>query len=207
MKIINNKQLYASGFTIIEVMSAVTVLSIGLIGSLTLINYNLRNISFSEKKIFAAGLAEDGIERIRNARDTNWLQGKNQSNNGANAWDAGISGRSGEEFIKVFCGGGAISGINNPIPSGASEKELIDDCAAAGNCGVYDYSSGLHKCYGDNFGASKNGYAQGGFAGFYRLIHITQINAYSNKISVIARWTEGAQNKYLTVEEVLYNWQ
>ncbi|MBU4338645.1 prepilin-type N-terminal cleavage/methylation domain-containing protein, partial [Patescibacteria group bacterium] len=76
MRIKNKKNLelkFSDGFTLIEVMAAVAVLSIGLIGGLTVITKNLSIISGGEDRIIAANLAAEGIELVRNVRDTNWL--------------------------------------------------------------------------------------------------------------------------------------
>lgn len=209
MIIRNNKQLHTSGFTLVEVMAAVTILSIGLIGSLNLINYNLRNISFQKNKIIASGLVEDGMERVRNIRDTNWLNEKNEEE-GVDAWDKDISGKGAidEGYIRFFCGDNSLYKEVNPKPDGANENSIIDDCADSLNkCKLYIYSNGPLKCYGDDFGSLKNGYTGVQYIGFYRLIHITELTANSNKVSVTVRWVEGGQNKYLTATEILYNWK
>ena len=75
-----NKQLSARGFTLIEVMAAVAVLSIGLVGGLTVITKNLSNMRTGEDRIIAANLAAEGIELVRNVRDTNWLTTGNNWN-------------------------------------------------------------------------------------------------------------------------------
>lgn len=224
----NKNKLGASGFTLVEVMAAVMVLSIGLIGSLTLINSNLRNIYSEENRIFAAGLVEDGMERVRNMRDTNWLQGRKENNGGEeDRWDYKIDGNdaggpNNREFIKIFCGNGVLDYLtqgDKPSPSGLgphSENEYIDDCASNNGAGkgckifVYTKTNSSAKCYGDDFANFSNpygGYSGVHYSGFYRMIHIHEENNYSNKVSVTVRWTENGQNKYLTAEEILYNWQ
>lgn len=201
MKILNNKQLSASGFTIIEVLAAVMILSIGLVGGLTAITSNLKNISSSANKAFAAGLVEDGMERIRNKRDTNWLKGKTLDTN----WDTDIDGvTAGQKFIKIFCGNGDVADISDPDPAD------IDDCIDDGNCKIFVYNKASIECYSDDFGAtypSVDSYTGVQHPGFYRMINISQDTAHSNKVTVTVRWSEGGQNKYLIAEEILYNWK
>ncbi len=206
IKLKNKKNLelkFSSGFTLIEVMTAVTVLSIGLVGSLTVISSNLRNISFVENRIIAAGLANDGIERVRNIRDTNWLE--------EDTWDDHIKGSGNEEFVKIFCGDNEIHDISpKPDPHGSppdTEEEFLDECVDNNDCGLYAYIKSSLKCYGDDFGNLHDGYSGAQYSGFYRLIHVSKIDSDSNKVSVTVRWNEGGQNKYLTVEEIFYNWK
>jgi len=64
------------GFTLIEVVVAIFVLIVGVVGVFTAI----QNITFSSQinssKLTAAYLAQEGIELVRNKRDSNWLAGE-----------------------------------------------------------------------------------------------------------------------------------
>jgi len=188
-------------FTIIEVMMAVTVLSVGIMGAVNVINYNISAASSVVNRITAASLAQDGIELARNIRDTNWLQG--------NAWNSGIDGAA-YKYLSFFCGNGTASiGYNT---SGGTEQAKIDNCGD--NCQIYAYVSGSIKCFGDNYnyGGSYSGYtgvpAQVNGTFFYRLIDIAPIDANSNSVNVTIKWMErNGQYRYLTAGENLYNWK
>lgn len=190
-----NKQLNASGFTLVEVMASVAILSIGLVGCLTAINYNLRNISSGEKKIAATSLAAEGIELARNVRDTNWLAGNN--------WDLNIEGANpSSETIKFFCGN---ADNNQQVPS---SPDTLAACGA--NCRVYVYTkdgSG-ERCYSDDFG-NQPGYNNTSpiATNFYRLITLNKTSDHSVDVEASVKWTEGSQTKSLTVKESLYNWK
>lgn len=69
----NNKQKEA-GFTLIEVLASLAVFTIGIVAIMTLgfSNYNTSRDNLD--RIIAANLAREGIELIRNRRDTNWLR-------------------------------------------------------------------------------------------------------------------------------------
>ncbi|MFH1769448.1 MAG: prepilin-type N-terminal cleavage/methylation domain-containing protein [Parcubacteria group bacterium] len=66
----NNK-----GFTLVEVLAALLVLSIGLIGAYSLISYNFVNATRIKNNVIASGLVQEGMEVVRNIRDTAWLEG------------------------------------------------------------------------------------------------------------------------------------
>jgi len=60
-----------SGFTLIEVIIAITVFSIGVLSVLNLIMYNLSTIDKVQTKITATILAKEWLELAYNIRDTN----------------------------------------------------------------------------------------------------------------------------------------
>lgn len=61
------------GFTLVEIMAVLFVVSLGLIGVLSLIIQNIQSQNINKKSIVAYQLAQEGIELIRKTRDTNWL--------------------------------------------------------------------------------------------------------------------------------------
>ncbi len=84
-KIINNWLLSRSldfarddrnkkGETITETIIALSILAIGITLSSTLMASSLRNINVSKNRFIAVNIAREGIEAMRNIRDTNWLK-------------------------------------------------------------------------------------------------------------------------------------
>lgn len=71
------------GFTLIEIIVATFLLTVGTIGGFSLIQKTISFTSISSSQLTAFYLAQEGIEIIRNIRDTNYLEGS--------AWDDGIS--------------------------------------------------------------------------------------------------------------------
>ncbi len=73
-----------SGFTLIEVISAIFVFTLGILAIMVLID---QSIAFSDQvksKLIGAYLAQEGIEIVRNIRDSNWIAK-------APSWDSGLS--------------------------------------------------------------------------------------------------------------------
>ncbi|MBN1258694.1 hypothetical protein JXA05_02970 [Candidatus Peregrinibacteria bacterium] len=62
------------GETIAETVIALTVLSIGIALSSALMANSLRNINTSKERVIATNIAREGLEAVRNIRDTNWLK-------------------------------------------------------------------------------------------------------------------------------------
>ena len=63
------------GFTLLEVMAAVFVITVGVIGALSALQRATSATFASSSRLEAIYLAQEGIEIVRNIRDTNWLKG------------------------------------------------------------------------------------------------------------------------------------
>ena len=77
--LINQSPPFASGGqkgnTIIEAVLAVLIISIALVGLLSRSGSNLLFSRDSNSRSIASNLAREGVEAVRNIRDTNWLVG------------------------------------------------------------------------------------------------------------------------------------
>ena len=62
------------GETIAETIIAVTILAIGITITSTLMSTSIQNMNNSKNRIIAINIAREGLEAIRNIRDTNWLR-------------------------------------------------------------------------------------------------------------------------------------
>src|SRR5680860_1316951 len=70
-----------SGFTLIEILAVLFVISLGLIGVLSLIVQNIQSQNINKRTIAAYQLAQEGLELIRKTRDTNWKNGDDWNKN------------------------------------------------------------------------------------------------------------------------------
>ena len=59
-------------FTLVEILVVLFVVSIGLVGVLALIVQNIQSQSYNKNNLTANQLAQEGIELIRQVRDSNW---------------------------------------------------------------------------------------------------------------------------------------
>lgn len=67
------KQRYAqAGFTIVEVVVALAVFSVGILATLSMANFGLQASTSNERTVTALNLAREGMEAVRNIRDSNW---------------------------------------------------------------------------------------------------------------------------------------
>lgn len=63
-----------AGQTLIETVVAIFILIMGVSSALGLALYSLNASSNISKQIIAVGLAREGLEAVKNMRDTNWLK-------------------------------------------------------------------------------------------------------------------------------------
>ncbi len=69
----NNNQ----GFTVLEIGVSLLIISVGMLGVLSLIVQNIRADDVDRNRIIASQLAQEGLELVRNQRDYNWLSEDN----------------------------------------------------------------------------------------------------------------------------------
>jgi len=81
----NNKS-----FTILEVILAIFILTVAVFASFSLIQQTVVGVSLNQSKLIAYYLAQEGVEIVRNIRDTNWLhQGE--------GWTTGLAVGDGDQ--------------------------------------------------------------------------------------------------------------
>lgn len=62
-----------TGFTLIETLVSLFILSIAITGAFAVISYNVSSASFIKNGFVASGLAQEGLELARNLRDNDWF--------------------------------------------------------------------------------------------------------------------------------------
>lgn len=68
------KKINSAGQTLIETLAAVFILAMGMTAAVGLAIYAFNTSGGVVKQIIATGLAREGLEAVRNMRDTNWLK-------------------------------------------------------------------------------------------------------------------------------------
>lgn len=78
-KILSNKK----AFSLIEIMAVIMIIALGMVGVANLVTQSIQAQSLNKSNVIAHQLAQEGIELIRQVRDTNWVQG--------NPWNTNLS--------------------------------------------------------------------------------------------------------------------
>lgn len=181
------------GFALMEVIVALFLISSGIIGSYILINSTISATTHASSNFTAAYLAQEGIEIVRNIRDTNWLQGATV------VWNRGLQGCSGS------C-------------DGSPDNGCIADYSFAANPNI-DLSFPAYKY--NNAGDGKGPVLKINTNGFYdyslsppstltnfrRKITIDSSVNYMLKVCVWVGWEDKGVSHSVIVRENLYNWR
>jgi len=172
------------GFTLLEVMIAISILTVGIGGSYILISQTLIMASESQNRLIASYLAQEGIELVKNIRDSNWLK-MHKGGEGVTSWSEGI-------------------GISYPDPDCGLVDCKIDYKGTAlescnGDCFLYLKQDGneFYYCH-DNSGEKTK---------FERKVKISLESSNKIKVEVIVEWKErGGITKDFKVVNYLYPW-
>ena len=199
------------GFTLIELIIALAVFSVGIMAAFTLALAGLNSSKDNYARIHAVNLAREGLEMIRNERDSNWL--KINNNTDCNDIQGGIQICSWNENLSTgyyIVDGDGISSLS---------IDNLDNINTCSNCGL-KYNSTSHL-YDHSSYISTN---------LYRAIEIKDICLVDNNeeekvetvnnscnidtattigIEVTSRvyWELLGKEHHIDVKEKLYNWK
>ena len=176
-----NFRLRRTGFTLLETIVAIAILSMAMLGPLELASRTIGSAAVSQNQITAFYLAQEGIEYVRNVRDNNFLNGA--------GWLNGLEDCLGAN--------GCVIDIPNYNPSSPAESS-----AACGSvCPNIKY---------DEAGGFFYNYASGESTIFRRTVKITAGvggNSDEANISSVVYWKGKFAGKSVGVEEDIFNWR
>jgi hypothetical protein len=105
-----NKQ--KSGFSLIEVVIAITTLVVVVVAATTLVVSSIRTTTLNIDNIVAYNLAQEGLEAVRNMRDSNYLSNQDWRKGGNIFWGSDFDQKEGEYTIE-YKNIGRIMGMEN----------------------------------------------------------------------------------------------
>ncbi|MBI4079922.1 prepilin-type N-terminal cleavage/methylation domain-containing protein [Candidatus Kaiserbacteria bacterium] len=188
-KVKRQKAKVMRGFTLIETLVAVTILSVAIVAPMALTTKSLATAYYARDQIIAFHLAQEAIEAIRHARDNNILT--NVFGNPADLLD-GIPSTTGSPFIVD------------------TRDDSMSLCEAAG-CPPLQSDGELHGYRpGCSMPTVDCGTAEGWEnTRFTRTVTAEFVAPSEDEvtISVEVEWTTGAfQKRSFTISENLYRW-
>jgi Tfp pilus assembly protein PilV len=119
-------------------MVAIFVIIVGVVGVYSLLRQTIASIRVASSKLTASYLAQEGVEVVRNIRDSNWIK---QNTVPGTLWDDGILSGDWEADYQAR---GLVSGY-----SGSFLKIDTD--------GYYSYATGVNSKYQRKINIEKTG--------------------------------------------------
>jgi len=176
------------GFTVLELLISIFVISIGIISSYSVVQQVFSYTFRSNNRLTAAYLGKEGIEIVRNIRDTNWLEG---DISGEKDWDAGLHDGSTASYQADY----------ETLTFLATQK---NDCSGS-SCEAY--TGEFLKFDGDYYN-----YSLGSDTKYKRRIEITPHGLDPNnpdklKVLVEVMWMEKGISQNIIIREDLYDWK
>lgn len=180
----NNSCKSGVGFTIIELVISVSILSVAIIGIYA--SFSMMSVLSTEMsdRLIAVYLAQEGLEIVKNIRDTNWMSQDLE----ARSWDEGLSACENEPGCEV-----------DYKTNGSAESP------------VYPWQERFLTTSSD---AGFYGYSAGEETKFKRKITINKSSApYALRVKAEVFWNSkptiinptGAEESII-VENILYDW-
>ncbi|MCL4427016.1 hypothetical protein M1534_01500 [Patescibacteria group bacterium] len=197
IRIIMPRVAETEAFTLLETMIAIGLLTIGVVASLLLMSRATGAIVQGTQNLIASNLAAEGIELVRNQRDTNWLNNQPWY---YNMLPAGCSDPS-------SCTATPVTGTVSYDTSNANDASIFTPGIA--NQQLYQNATGFYT-------ATAAGNTQTPYARTVTLTYYTDTTVpaspadvsttYMQVVSTVKYQTRG-QNVSVSVEDNLYNWR
>jgi type II secretion system protein I len=177
------------GFTLVEVLVAISILSIAILATFAAVSHSMRATNFTEDQITAYYLADEALEYIRNRRDSNAIAHINAlATGGSVEWLAGVA-----QVATDPCFPGKVCYVDVPVAT----IDAIKTCnSGASSCPPLLYNS-THGLYG---------YTSGVATPYTRSITFTSISNTEMSVTVLVSWTAQGLSKSYRQTLVLRNW-
>lgn len=201
------------GFTLLEVVVAVTLLAIAIVGPMTLSAQSIRATREARLELIATHLAEEGVEIVHNIRDNNSADETNLVTR--KNW---LNGSSINIDIIQECSNGNFGcivdviehpGVSGAIGGGAGvwTDETLVKCNGTCYETVYQNpTTGLYRQKKGGLGAPWVA------SPFTRIIHVTGVDSGSNPVrqvqlvSTVTYKSFNGTTRTISANEDLYNW-
>lgn len=167
-------------FTLVETLIAISIFSFSILGLLLVLGQGISDTGYAKQKIIAGYLAQEGIEYIRNMRDSYVLYTNTDS---SLSWT---------NFYNK------ITSCPNNAPC-----QFIDDNNSNFEDSINSCTNGC-KLYVDN--GDYNYDSIGVDSGFTRNIKANIINSNEIKIISTVSWVQGSTTHDIILTENLFNW-
>lgn len=180
------------GFTLVETIVAISIFATSILAVLVTLTQSISNTTYAKKKMIASYLAQEGIEYMRNMRDTMVLYHDTGTQAGWDEFKAVLDGECDGPDGCYFDDAELDYGSNNQ-PMASLE---INSCS--GTCPALLYNQATGK-YGYTLGGADTGYVR-------RIRILEEPSDDEIKIATTVFWEQGSGTYSMTFSESVFNW-
>lgn len=177
----NLKLKMEKGFTLVETLVAISILLVAVVAPMSTIGGSLSSIFIARDQMIAVNFAQEGIEIVRQRRDSNML---NKWKNGAGSWGDNLSA------------GGYLIDATNLRGSGT-----LLSCASS--CGV-GYKKSIRQDPSTGLFYQKTAASSGENTQFTRIVNIADVSPTEKTVTSTVTWLAGAVIKKIEVKESIF---
>jgi Tfp pilus assembly protein PilV len=167
-------------FTLVETLVAIALMSITIVGPFQIVQGVLQSSYIARDQLIAAALAQEGMEYVRNVRDSNFIY--NNHHSAGQSWLQGLDGTAGPDCYTNACI------VDVTVPTVAS-------------CGNTTCTSPTHPLYL----AAGNLYNQSGSGSvtrFNRMVRLTSISSTETMVTITVTWDYHGTHSVVLVENL-----
>ena len=188
---------YHKAFTLIELIIGITILIIGTVAVLSLTVFSIDLNKQNMNRIQALELAREGIEAVRNIRDSNW-KSNYSFNEGDVLWGESLTGEKTIKVSPVFNPGGAPWNVESIIVSNQDLYQLHKNRIGDTTIFTHDVSASSDPSV------------------FYRYIHLTPLDESLNpttsdtdtmQATATVFWLKNGRQKKVELIHIFTDWK
>ncbi|NVN97285.1 prepilin-type N-terminal cleavage/methylation domain-containing protein [Candidatus Nomurabacteria bacterium] len=196
-----NKQQKNKGFTIIEAMIAIFILTVSVASMLGITASSAASARYANNEITANYLLQEAVDSIRNSRDTIAFQMTDGDDSTNLEWDNFLK-KYGYPNGNCFSTNGCDISIEDFDPTAIDGRDIISCNNDGGVCENLNYDNNMTKVFYNHSG-------HGDMSEFRRTIKMKMINIDELETTVVMEWSNGDGTIPRTQKLVSYllNWQ
>ncbi|MBU1019020.1 MAG: prepilin-type N-terminal cleavage/methylation domain-containing protein [Patescibacteria group bacterium] len=165
------------GFTLIEILIGVSIIAVTMTAMTNLVIVSMRANTFNMNTLQAYYLAEEGLEAMRNMRDSNWMQ-----NYGWNMGEGFECGMEGGSYRFTASKGDPWTLTLNGDPQ------------------LYEVDNVSHMSFSHS-GGKESAFSR------YILVEYEECESGAAKISSVVEWSERGNDQNITLTTYLTDWR
>ncbi|HUY05376.1 MAG TPA: prepilin-type N-terminal cleavage/methylation domain-containing protein [Candidatus Paceibacterota bacterium] len=187
------------GFTLIEAMIAITILTFAVAGPLSAASHALVATEVARDQLTASYLAQEGIEYLRAMRDDAYLAGY-PSGSSAAAWTNFVSGSSAASITQCRA---TTCTLDPSRLMGTGSGLSLEQCSLSGT----PYAACAPLYISNNIYTEQSGLAGAVKTAFTRTVQATDISGTDEEIVSTVSWSFHGTPYAVTVTDHLTPWQ